>query len=247
MTDAKLIDTEQMINRASQIAENANEMQNAIKGAFQKIQSMSENWFGQSYDNFIDVVNTSIIALNKLFEISVSDIPHEISSKAQSYAHSNQQPMPAGLREQIALILSELPKTNKGAKLRFRSSEVAADQSAIKSKFEEAKSCADKASTVATSLESDWQSVSGDNNIRELKEAFKRVKNIVSHLQESLDSQISAQENTISTIENAANAVVASKEVVENAVESTQQAASNAINAIKQSSAEVWTNLTGKN
>lgn len=89
MADIKEIDYDQIIVKASQIASAANEMQTNIKDAFTKIDSMRENWFGNSYDNFINVVNMSIPGLNKIFEVTVSDIPHEIAAKAKSYAASN--------------------------------------------------------------------------------------------------------------------------------------------------------------
>lgn len=247
MADIKEVDYDQIINKASQIASSANDMQNAVKEAFQKIESMSSNWFGQSYDNFIDTVNLSVSGLSKLFETAVSDIPHEVAAKAKSYASSNQASVGTSFNEQTAIILNELPKTNKGSKLRFRSSEVSSDQQSIKSKFEEAKTAADKALSTSTSLETDWQSISGDTNIRELKDAFTRVKTILDNLSNALDGQISAQATTIETLETAANAVKAAQDVAENAVDAAKDAATNAVNFIQQSASDLWTNLTGKN
>ena len=151
MADIKEIDYDQIIVKASQIASAANEMQTNIKDAFTKIDSMRENWFGNSYDNFINVVNMSIPGLNKIFEVTVSDIPHEIAAKAKSYAASNQSSTSSSLTEQIALILNDVSKTNKGAKLRFRTANVQSDQKAIESKFKSAKSAAEKASSTASS------------------------------------------------------------------------------------------------
>lgn len=74
---------------------------------------MRENWFGNSYDNFINVVNMSIPGLNKIFEVTVSDIPHEIAAKAKSYAASNQSSTSSSLTEQIALILNDVSKQIK--------------------------------------------------------------------------------------------------------------------------------------
>lgn len=48
--DIKEIDYDQIIVKASQIASAANDMQTAVKAAFQKIDTMRENWFGNSYD-----------------------------------------------------------------------------------------------------------------------------------------------------------------------------------------------------
>lgn len=75
-TDIKEIDYDQIIVKASQIANSANDMQNAIKGAFAEIQQMSDVWFGNSYDNFINVVNMAIPGLNKVFTVTVRVIYH---------------------------------------------------------------------------------------------------------------------------------------------------------------------------
>lgn len=247
MADIKEIDYDQMITKASNIASAADDMQKSVKEAFQKIQEMSDSWFGQSYDNFIDTVNMSVTGLNNLFETSVSDIPHEIAAKAKSYASANQATVGASFSEQIALILSELSKTNKGSKLRFRSSEIANYQTQIKTKFENANSCADKALGIAESLSSDWQSISGDSNIMELKVAFNSVKSILSKLSTALDSQITAQSNTIEALENAANNIAAAKEVTEDIIDGAKEFASSKVAQIQQSASDLWTNLTGKN
>lgn len=247
MADIKEIDYDQIIVKASQIASAANEMQTNIKDAFTKIDSMRENWFGNSYDNFINVVNMSIPGLNKIFEVTVSDIPHEIAAKVKSYAASNQSSTSSSLTEQIALILNDVSKTNKGAKLRFRTANVQSDQKAIESKFKSAKSAAEKASSTASSLESVWNSISGDSNIRELKAAFKRLDTILDSLSSALDNQITAQTNTIEALEGAANAVEAAGDVVSDAVDAAKDLGSQAINKIQETASDVWTNLTGKN
>ena len=243
MADIKEIDYDQIIVKASQIASAANEMQTNIKDAFTKIDSMRENWFGNSYDNFINVVNMSIPGLNKIFEVTVSDIPHEIAAKAKSYAASNQSSTSSSLTEQIALILNDVSKTNKGAKLRFRTANVQSDQKAIESKFKSAKSAAEKASSTASSLESVWNSISGDSNIRELKAAFKRLDTILDSLSSALDNQITAQTNTIEALEGAE----AAGDVVSDAVDAAKDLGSQAINKIQETASDVWTNLTGKN
>lgn len=247
MADIKEIDYDEIIATATMIANSANNMQNAIQEGFRKIGAMSQNWYGNSYDNFVDVVNMSINGLNKLFETTVSDIPHEIAAKAKSYAASNQASVNRSLVEQTALMLAEVEKTNKGSKLRFKSTEVSADQEAIKSKFEDAMSDAGKASDSAESLTEVWKSISGDTNIQELKDAFARVMIILSQLSGALDRQISSQKNTIDALEGAANAVSAAKDVVSDAVDNAVDFGANVINNIQESASEVWTNLTGKN
>ncbi len=247
MANIREIDYDQIITKASQIANDANEMQKSIKLAFEKIQSMSNNWFGNSYDNFIDTVNMSITGLNNLFEITVSDIPHEIAAKAKSYAASNQAVASVNLKEQVAIILAKIPITNKGAKLRFKSSEVSTDQAGIKAKFESAKSYADKAKAVAKSLSADWQSISGDTNIEELVQAFIRVQGIIKALSEALDRQISAQITTIDTIERASNNVDKPFGVLSTMVDTAVTSAKLAQTDIEQSATDLWINLLGKN
>lgn len=247
MAKIKQVDYDQMINKASQIANAANDMQNAVKDAYKRMQDMSQNWFGQSYDRFIMGVNGSIEAFNSIFEVTVSDIPHEIAAKAKSYAKVNQGEVTASLNEQIAIILSEIPLTNKGTMLRWESDGVAADQQAIKSKFESAKSAADKASSIASSLESDWQSISGDTNIAELKKAFKELKDNIDALASALDGAIRTQEASVSSTETAINAVKAAKNVVTGAIESTQQAAKDFSTKAQQAADQWEKNMLGKN
>lgn len=246
-SDIKEVDYDEIINKASKIAQEANEMQNNIKDAFSKIEAMSNHWFGFSYDQFIEVVNMSTQPLTQIFEISVSDIPHEIAAKAKSYAAGNQTNVGVSFSEQTAIILNELPKTNKGSKLRFQDAEVRADQSAIKAKFEAAKNSAEQAKSTSESLSSAWQSISGDTNIRELKSAFGRVIKIVENLCRSLDNNITQQANSINALETVMDAVQAAPKVVDNAIDAVQDAATNLANQVQESASQLWTNLTGKN
>ena len=246
-TDIKEIDYDQIITKASNIAKKADQMQQSVKLAFDEINSMRENWFGNSYDNFIDTVNLSVINLNKLFETTVSDIPHEIAAKAKSYAASNQSTVSSSFSEQMALTLKDLDRTNKGTKLRFRDSEVKSDQKQININFQDAQNFAKDARTEALSLEDVWKSISGDTNIQELKSAFDRVYAILDKLAKALDNQISAQAGVIDALEGAAATVKGAGEVAANAVDSAAEAAQSAVNKIQQSASQTWTNLTGKN
>ena len=245
--DIKEIDYDQIIVKASQIASAANDMQTAVKTAFREIDEMREVWFGNSYDNFINVVNMSIQGLNKIFEVTVSDIPHEIAAKAKSYAAANQSSTSSSLTEQIALILNDISKTNKGAKLRFKAANIRSAQKSIESRFKEAKSAAEKASTTSSSLESVWDSISGDNNIRELKAAFKRLDFILDSLGSALDNQITAQANTIELLEGTADKVEAAQDVMSDAVDAAKDFGKQAINKIQETASDVWINRTGKN
>lgn len=247
MADIKNIDYDAMIMSASSISAKANEMQNRIKEAFEIVTNMRDNWFGSSYDNFINIVNMAIPALNGLFETTVSDIPHEIAAKARSYAASNQSEVSSSLSENVVVILSELSKTNAGSKLRFQTEEVRGKANLISSKFSEAKDQANSASRIAQNLEADWNSISGGSNIRLLVESFNKVISIIERLSQSLQDQITAQQDTIETIENAANTVEAAQKVASDAIDSTVDAATGAVNAIKSSAEQLWKNLTGKN
>lgn len=247
MADIKEIDYDMIITKASQIANSANNMQESIKSAFNEIDKMREVWFGQSYDNFINTVNVSITGLNKVFEVTVSDIPHEIAAKARSFASANQSTVSTSLSDQVAIMLTDLTKTNKGSKLRFQSDNVTAAQSTIKAKFEEAASYAEEAYATSDSLTEAWNSISGDSNIRELKNAFNRVKTIMNSLSSALDGQISQQATTINALEAAAEAVEAVHDAAENLVDSAVDAAAAAVQNIQQSASDLWNNLTGKN
>ena len=241
------IDYDQMIQKASNIASTADAMQKSIQSAMQKVDSMRNNWFGNSYDIFVDAVNMCLQPLNDIFFTTVSEIPHEIAAKAKSYAKANQTDVSASMAEQEAITLTELTRTNKGSKVRFQSSEVTATQGEIKSKFEEAANSAEKASSISDSLSADWDSISGDSNIKELKAAFGKLKLLIDALTSKLDSQVTAQASSIEAIETAANAVEAVVKIKEDAVDAAKDAATNATNAINDSANQIWKNLLGKN
>lgn len=244
MAKIEEIDYDLMVTKASKISEGANAMQKDVQAAYNEMANMQSNWHGTSYDNFVKSANNAIESLNKLFKATVSDIPHEIAAKAKSYAASNQGELGVNYTEQTVISLSELSKTNKGSKFRFRSDDVSSNQRNIKSRFGSAKSYADYAKRIAESLQDDWKSVSGDNNIRELKSCFKRVKKILDDLETALNNQINAQIATINAIETANNTVEKVQDVVEDAVDSATQAANSATETIKQAATDVWTNLT---
>ena len=94
------------------------------------------------------------------------------------------------------------------------------------------------AKTISQSLKSDWQSISGDNNIYELIAAFKRINMILDNLSKALNQQISAQEFKVSATEAASNAAEKVKDVADDAVDAAKQAAGAATDAINQSVAD---------
>lgn len=247
MADIKEINYDQIINGASKIANFANEMQNSVKEAFQKIETMSNDWFGNSYDKYIDFVNALIPQLNELFQKTVCDIPHELVAKAKSYASANQTSCGTSFNEQIALILKDLPRTNKGNSLRFKSSEVSLHQSSIKSKLDQADSNLKEALNVCRALESDWQSVSGEKNIEELINAFRTIESAVLQFGTTLNNIIEAQKGTVDRLESMAELAEAASELPGKTIDGIVDAGTNLKNEIAERANDIWTNWTGKN
>ena len=245
--DIKEIDYDQIVAKASNIAKKADQMQKAVQLAFKEINQMRENWFGLSYDNFINTVNKTIKDLNKLFETTVSDIPHEIAAKAKSYATANDATISTGLSEQTAIILQDFIPTNKGTKLRFRETEVRSDQKQININFQDAQTFAQNARAEASSLEDVWKSGAGDTNIQELKDAFDKVIKILEGLDKSLDNFIEAQAGRINRREAQINAVESIKDVIANAIDAAQDEVQSAVNKMKQDAAQSWKNELGRN
>lgn len=247
MAKIEEIDYDQIIAKASAIARFANHMQEEVKKAFQEIEQMRENWFGYSYDNFINTVNMSVNGFNKIFEVTVSDIPHEIAAKARSYAAANQTTVSNSLVEQTALMLTDLERTNKGSKLRFRTEEVETHRTNIKKYFDNAKEYANQAKQQAEDLNEDWRSISGDTNIAELRLHFSNLNVAVSRIENALDIQVNSQASTIEMIENATNMVKSAKENVSDFVEGVENLGENIKAGIENAKEDLWTNLMGKN
>ena len=241
------INYDELVNGASKIASLANDMQNSIKQALQKMDTMRDVWFGQSYDNFVTAVNLQVVPLNKLFEVLVSDIPHEIAAKAKSYAASQQTTVGASFGEQTAIVLTEISKTNKGAELRFKTDQVTSAQQEIKSCFDKATESAESAKQIAGDLAPVWQSISGDTNIVELQLGFSRVIAGNRGLTSLLDGAITQQSNTIETIEGIANTVEAAKNAVSDGIDSAGDAINSFIDKAGEMANQTWKNLTGQN
>ena len=246
--DIKEVDCDQIVTKASNIAKKADQMQKAIGLAFKEINSMRENWFGTSYDNFIvNVVNITIPDLNKLFEIVVSDIPHEIYAKAKSYSVMSEYSLSASFTEQVATTLTNLIPTKRGAIFRFRENEVKSNQKQININFQDAENFANDAKSEAQSLEDVWKSISGDTNIQELKSAFDKVIKIIQKLTKTLDSYVSASTLKVNAGETVQGAMEAAPKVAANALDAVEDAAQSAINKIEADANQTWKNLTGKN
>ena len=246
--DIKEIDCDQIVTKASNIAKKADQMQRAIELAFKEINSMRENWFGTSYDNFIvNVVNITIPDLNKLFETTVSTIPHEIYAKAKSFAIANEYSLSASFSEQVITTLTDLITTKKGATFRFRDNEVKVNQKQINIHFQDAENFANDAKSEAQSLEDVWKSISGDTNIQELKSAFDKVIKIIKKLSKALDNYISTNSLRVNAIEGTAEAFEATGKVAANAIDSAEEAVQSAVNKMQADANQTWKNLTGKN
>ena len=241
------VDYDGIMQQANKIAKHANEMQKNIKEAFDKINSMSEHWFGNSYDNFVRGANLSITGLNTTFMSTVVTYPLEIAAKAKSLAAANQSQVNTAFPNELALQLEEVPLTNKGSKLRFKEEQIKSDQAAINNKFDAAMEDLDNAVREANGLKETWQSVSGDNNIRELVAALNRVKGVINGLKASLDSCITAQAVTVNALEAAAQVVDTAGDILDNTVDAAKDALANTVNQIQETAADIWRNLTGQN
>lgn len=238
MANIRNINFNAMINKASNIAAAWNEMQRAVKQAFERIAQMSSDWNGGSYDRFVETVNRAVPSLNNLFHTVVSDIPHEIAAKAKAYAASTQTPASASFSEATVLIINEVSKTNRDGEFRFLSDKVASDQTAIKGFFDKARQSAERAKAVCQSLKSDWDSVSGDTNIYDLIAAFKKLDLLLVEFSSALDQQIAVQELKINAAETAASAAEKVNDIKDDAVDAAKQAAAAATDAINQSIAD---------
>ena len=185
--------------------------------------------------------------LNKLFEIVVSDIPHEIYAKAKSYSVMSEYSLSASFTEQVATTLTNLIPTKRGAIFRFRENEVKSNQKQININFQDAENFANDAKSEAQSLEDVWKSISGDTNIQELKSAFDKVIKIIQKLTKTLDSYVSASTLKVNAGETVQGAMEAAPKVAANALDAVEDAAQSAINKIEADANQTWKNLTGKN
>lgn len=249
MGSAKLenVDYDEIVRKSNMMAERGVDVQRLLDDAFNKIKAMRENWFGNSYDNFVNGVNSFLPALNELGMTTVITIPTEIIAKAKSYAAATQAECSVKQFQVSPRIYMEIEKTNKGSQLRFRSAEIENTKNSIKTDFEFAKDNADSAIKVANQLSSVWSSISGDNNIKELIAAYNRVKSIIDNISSALVNQIAAQANTIEAIETTADIIEGAGKVVEGTIDAAANAVTSATNVIQESAVQTWKNITGKN
>jgi uncharacterized protein YukE len=236
------VDYENMIKVANEIATEASKLNEDVSQAYQDMKEMSSDWYGNSYDQFANSANQYIAELEKCFRFIVTEGPAELAAKARSYAKGNLT-VTNNTGNQSPKSIDAVPLTNKGTKLRFRSSSIASDRSVIESKFTSAEGECD---TIVSKLESiEWESVAGNYTKNELKRRVNSVKEIIQLIKGSLKTIIDQQQATIDLLEGAAEAVEAGKEITLDIIDSAQNIAENLVNNIQDAASATWTSLTG--
>lgn len=241
MAEVRDVGVNELITGASEVARLANEMQTSIQISYNTIISMSDSWFGRSYDNYATAANFSAkFFFNNLFTNVVSDVPHEIAAKAKSYAIHHQEEITATFNEQIAIILPEIPLTNKGGHVRFLSEGVTTAQSAIKKNFDDAINSANAARSKSEGMRSDWQSIAGDTNVEELVNGFSKVVSALEELKSLLDKAISDQAASTEFAENTINFVESLPRMAAEGVDAAQDSLNNFISSVAEGASQTW-------
>ena len=231
----------ELISSASKVARLANEMQTSIQIAYNTIISMSDSWFGRSYDNYATAANlTAKVFFNDLFTNLVSDVPHEIAAKAKTYAVHHQEEITSTFTDQIAIILPEIPLTNKGGHIRFISEDVTTSQSAIKKNFDDAIASANSAKDISGNMDSDWQSIAGATNVSELISGFNKVVSALELLKSLLDKAISDQAASTEFAENTINFLESIPQMAAEGMDVAQDSFNNFINSVAEGASQTW-------
>lgn len=236
------VDYQDIVNKANQISNLSSEANRAIIDAYQKMKDMSNDWYGNSYDQFAKSANMYIDKLNKCFRACVVQIPTELIAKARSYAKSNLADVGGAMDTSVANI-TDIPLTNKDTKLRFVSSAISNDQSAIENSFKNAESKCDQVMSTLQSI--DWSSVSGSRNKQELKTYIRNIKSIMEQIKASLKTIINNQQATIDLIEGAQEIVEAGKEITEDIIDAAKSSAQSLATEISDAISATWESLTG--
>ena len=110
-------DCDDMTRKASQLASKGNEIQNAFKAIYDKVESMKDGdaWTGGTYDQFVDTVNIATGKLNNIIKSVVSSLPHDIAMNAKATAETGMATAGVSYQDQQPIELRSLSKTNKGA------------------------------------------------------------------------------------------------------------------------------------
>ena len=218
-TKAKHMDCDGMIQKASQLANKGNDMQNAIKEAFSRIERMRDGdaWTGSTYDQLVEIANFAKEKMNKIIKNVVSIIPHDIATNAQGIASAGNVTPSVSYRDQTPIVLSDMSATNKGVVWDFDEDVTNANKQAIKSKFDEAKSCMAECQNIADNLLESMNSGNGAAKTRELKSAYKILEAQIDNLSRAVDNQIQAQ----ALLFNATEAAMAAKDKITDAAKDT--------------------------
>lgn len=237
------VDYENMIRAANAIAGYGVKLNTFVNYAYTDMKEMSKVWYGYSYDQFAKAANTYIEQLNACFRFIVTQGPAELAAKARSYAKGNLS-VANNTGKESPKSIEAIPLTNKGTKLRFKSTSIASSRQVIEGRFEAAERECDSIVTKLNSIE--WDSVAGNNTKRELKDAVNRVKQMIQAIKKSLKLAITMQQQTIDSLEGAAEMVEAGKEITLDMIDSAQNFAQNLMDDIQDAAASTWQSLTGQ-
>mgnify|MGYP004635067333 CR=1 FL=1 len=218
-TKAKHMDCDGVIQKASQLASKGNDMQNALKEAFARIEAMKDGdaWTGFTYDELAETVNLSRSRLNNIIQNVVSILPHDISINGQGFATEGKVTPSVSYQDQVPITLPEITKTNKGNVWDFDEDVTKSNQQTIKSKFSEAKACMDECQSLADQLLESMNSGNGAEKTRALKSAYKRLGEIIDGLANALDQEVQSQTDLF----NMGEAALATKDKIVDAAKET--------------------------
>lgn len=218
-TKAKHMDCDGMIQKASQLASKGNDIQNALKEVYSRIESMKDGdaWTGATYDGLVGTANLAKIKLNNIIKNVVSSLPHDIAMNAQGVGKAGNVAPSVSYQDQTPITLPDIPKTNKGNVWDFDSDVTKSNQQAIKSKFNDVKSSMSDCQSLADQLLESMNSGNGADKTRELKSAYKRLGDLIDQLSNALDASVQSQTDLF----NATEAALATKDKIVDATKET--------------------------
>lgn len=224
-------DCDDMTRKASQLASKGNEIQNAFKAIYDKVESMKDGdaWTGGTYDQFVDTVNIATGKLNNIIKSVVSSLPHDIAMNAKATAETGMATAGVSYQDQQPIELRSLSKTNKGAVWDFDPELTKASQEAIKSKFKEVKSFMSDCQNTAEQLIESMRSTNGEGKVRDLISAYKQLDIVIEQLSTALDSSVQTQTDAFNMHETLMatkdKIVEAGKDTLDDAVDALNKAA----------------------
>ena len=188
-------DCDDMVRKASQLASKGNEIQNALKAVYEKVDGMKDGnaWTGGTYDQLVDTVNMAANKLNNIIKSIVSSLPHDIAMNAQASVKTGMATSSVSYQDQQPITLPSLSKTNKGSVWDFDTEVTKASQEAIKSKFKEVKSLMSDCQKTAEQLANSMDSSNGASKARDLVSAYKQLDMVIEQLSTALDYSVQTQ------------------------------------------------------